>query len=242
MALRCCVRPTRPATRDDTVPESGDGTEASADESKETAMEESCKKAVIAAVAGGYLLGRTRKAKLALVLGTAVAGRRLGLDPQELVSKGLRKLSGTPQFAALTEQVQEELVGAARTALSSVTDRRIEAVTESLRGRTERLGSRGEVQDEEGSREKGDEGDQGGEGEEEAEEGAREEDGEPRRKPAERASARTAGSSRERTKSAAAGRKTAPARSSRRTTEGSSAKKSSSTSSKRSAARTSRRR
>ncbi|MEU3191248.1 hypothetical protein ABZ686_11535 [Streptomyces sp. NPDC006992] len=197
-------------------------------------MEDSCKKAVIAAVAGGYLLGRTRKAKLALVLGSAVAGRRLGLDPQELVSKGVRKLSETPQFAALTEQVQEELLSTARTALSAVTNRRIESFTESLRGRTESLSPKEAADGEQES----------GEGEEERDEEAgeepEEESEEPRRKPAKKAPAKSDGGSRRPAKRSGTGAQTAPARG--RKPESSSAKKTSGGSDKRPAARSSRRR
>ncbi|MEW2220098.1 hypothetical protein AB0939_12450 [Streptomyces sp. NPDC006990] len=199
-------------------------------------MEDSCKKAVIAAVAGGYLLGRTRKAKLALVLGSAVAGRRLGLDPQELVSKGVRKLSETPQFAALTEQVQEELLSTARTALSAVTNRRIESFTESLRGRTESLSPKeaadGEQESGEGEEER----------DEEVEEEPEEESGEPRRRPAKKAPAKSDGGGRRPAKRSGTGAQTASVRSGGRKTESSSAKKTSGGSDKRSAARSSRRR
>lgn len=102
-------------------------------------MKESHKNAVLVAAAGGYLLGRTKKAKLALVLGSLVAGRRLGLDPQELLRKGVRKVAGTPQFEELSEQIRGELTTAARSAVRAVADRRIDTFTDSLRQRTARL-------------------------------------------------------------------------------------------------------
>ncbi|RCG17326.1 hypothetical protein DTL70_27525 [Streptomyces diacarni] len=103
-------------------------------------MNDSCKTAVLAGVAGGYLLGRTKKAKLALAVGSLVAGRRLGLDPQELISKGVRKITETPQFEELADQVKDQMMAAARTAAGSVANRRIESLTDSLRARTDRLG------------------------------------------------------------------------------------------------------
>ncbi|MGP3986652.1 hypothetical protein [Streptomyces sp. 3N207] len=107
-------------------------------------MTDSCKTAVLAAVAGGYLLGRTRKAKLALTLGSVVAGRKLGLDPQELLRAGVRKIAATPQFEELTDQVKHQLMAAARTAVSSAANRRLESLADSLRDRTTRLGEGGE--------------------------------------------------------------------------------------------------
>ncbi|MFI6348171.1 hypothetical protein [Streptomyces sp. NPDC050560] len=102
-------------------------------------MKESCKTAVLVAVAGGYLLGRTKKAKLALVLGSLLAGRRIGLDPQELLRKGAQKVAETPQFEELSEQIRDELVTAARSAVRAVADRRIDTFTDSLRQRSARL-------------------------------------------------------------------------------------------------------
>lgn len=103
-------------------------------------MTDSYKAAVLAAVAGGYLLGRTRKAKLALTVGSVVAGRRLGLDPQELLRQGIQKLAETPQFEELTDQVKHQLVAAARTAVSSTANRRLESLADALRDRRDRLG------------------------------------------------------------------------------------------------------
>lgn len=45
-------------------------------------MNNSCKTAVATAVAGGYVLGRTRKAKAAFAIATLIAGRRIGLSPR----------------------------------------------------------------------------------------------------------------------------------------------------------------
>ncbi|MBQ0867998.1 hypothetical protein [Streptomyces sp. RK75] len=106
-------------------------------------MTDSYKAAVLAAVAGGYFLGRTRKAKLALTVGSVVAGRRLGLDPQELLRQGIQKLAETPQFEELTDQVKHQLVAAARTAVSSTANRRLESLADALRDRRDRLGGEG---------------------------------------------------------------------------------------------------
>ncbi len=128
-------------------------------------MTDSCRTAVLVAVAGGYFLGRTKKAKLALTLGSVLAGRRLGLDPQELVNKGIQKLTETPQFEHLADQVKDELSTALRTAVSSVSNRGIESLTGSLRDRTGRLGASGQAQDEPEEDGTGEEDETGGEAE-----------------------------------------------------------------------------
>ncbi|NSC23831.1 hypothetical protein FM076_22810 [Streptomyces albus subsp. chlorinus] len=123
-------------------------------------MTDSRKTAVLVATAGGYFLGRTRKAKLALALASLVAGRRLGLDPKHLLEKGVRKAAETPQFEELTEQVRDQLADAARTAVSSLANRRIEALTDALRERTDRLSGGG------GPRDRAEDEDENGDGEE----------------------------------------------------------------------------
>ncbi|MEU7406273.1 hypothetical protein AB0B09_34450, partial [Streptomyces sp. NPDC044948] len=54
--------------------------------------------AMAAAVASGYLLGRTKKAKLAFAVGSYLVGRRAGLSPGQVLSQGLGGLQRTPQF------------------------------------------------------------------------------------------------------------------------------------------------
>lgn len=66
-------------------------------------MDIPCKTAVTAAVAGGYLLGRTKKAKLAFVLGSLVAGRRFGPQPSQLATEGMRQLMQNPKLAELRD-------------------------------------------------------------------------------------------------------------------------------------------
>ncbi|MEV3950553.1 MULTISPECIES: hypothetical protein [Streptomyces] len=116
-------------------------------------MEDSCKKAVALAVAGGYVLGRTKKAKLALALGSLVAGRRLGLNPQDLLTQGFKKVTELPQFQELSVEVKGQLLTAARTAATAMANRRIEGLVDSLRDRTEGLRGPGEAKDEDEERE-----------------------------------------------------------------------------------------
>ncbi|WDV33147.1 hypothetical protein OIM90_23090 [Streptomyces sp. AD16] len=112
-------------------------------------MNDTNKVALATAVAAGYALGRTRKAKLALTVGTYLAGRRFKLSPQELVTEGVNRLRETPQFNALSDQVRGDLLTAGRTALTAAADRRFDSLADSLRERTSLLSSPGSEEDEE---------------------------------------------------------------------------------------------
>ncbi|MFD0459966.1 hypothetical protein ACFQ2H_37365 [Streptomyces violaceoruber] len=50
--------------------------------------------AMAAAVAGGYLLGRTKKAKLAFAVGSYLVGRRVGLSPARCSARGWAVCNG----------------------------------------------------------------------------------------------------------------------------------------------------
>src|SRR3954454_22723176 len=109
-------------------------------------MNESAKVGV--AVAGGYLLGRTKKAKLAITLGTWLLGKRLDLDPKELGKGALSQLAQRPEVAKLTGDVRGELMHAGRAAATAAMNSRLEKLAEGLEARTERLRNRQSAQDE----------------------------------------------------------------------------------------------
>jgi hypothetical protein len=110
-------------------------------------MNESAKVGV--AVAGGYLLGRTKKAKLAITLGTWLLGKRLDLDPKELGKGALSQLAKRPEVAKLTGDVRGELMQAGRAAATAAMNSRLERLAEGLEARTERLRNRKSSQDDE---------------------------------------------------------------------------------------------
>jgi hypothetical protein len=68
---------------------------------------------VALAVGGGYLLGRTKKLKLALTLGSVIAGRKLSANG--LLGHGVEALRDSPEF----DRLREQLTGAGRTAAMS---------------------------------------------------------------------------------------------------------------------------
>lgn len=97
---------------------------------------------IAVAVAGGYLLGRTKKAKLALGLGMLLAGKKITLDPQQLA----RAVADSPLLSGLNAQARKELTGAAKSAATSALSTRMNGLADSLHERTR--GLRGEGDDE----------------------------------------------------------------------------------------------
>ncbi|MET9191174.1 hypothetical protein GUR47_05165 [Streptomyces tendae] len=111
--------------------------------------------AMAAAVAGGYLLGRTKKAKLAFAVGSYLVGRRVGLSPGQVLGQGLGSLQRAPQFQELSEQVRGELLTAGRAAVTAAANRRLTGLADTLRDRTDALtgeGRRDDGRDEHGDR------------------------------------------------------------------------------------------
>ncbi|MFD4765424.1 hypothetical protein [Streptomyces niveus] len=171
-------------------------------------MEDSKKVCVAAAMAAGYVLGRTKKGKLALGLAALVAGQQIPMNPRELVILTARKLAENPTVAPLVEQARGEVLGAGRSALSASANRRLEAVADALQQRTEALLEEpleaDEAEEEEEPEEEPEE--QSEEYEEEEEEG---EETPPRRRPAKRAAAKKAPAKKAAAKKAPAKKKAA---------------------------------
>ncbi|SEE85345.1 hypothetical protein SAMN05428943_6406 [Streptomyces sp. 2314.4] len=78
------------------------------------------------ALVGGYVLGRTKKAKLAIGLGMYLAGKRLPLDPKQLGEL----VANSPVLGPLNDQVRSELVDATKSAVSTALTQRMSALTE----------------------------------------------------------------------------------------------------------------
>ncbi|MEV8362604.1 hypothetical protein [Streptomyces niveus] len=171
-------------------------------------MEDNKKVCVAAAMAAGYVLGRTKKGKLALGLAALVAGQQIPMNPRELVILTARKLAENPTVAPLVEQARGEVLGAGRSALSATANRRLEAVADALQQRTEALLEQpleaDEAEDEEEEEEEPEE------QSEEYEEDEEEEEKRPRRRSAKRPAAKKAPAKKAPAKKAAA--KKAPAK------------------------------
>src|SRR3954454_20690582 len=90
-----------------------------------------------AGVAGGYLLGRTKKLKLAIGLGAWLMGKRLQMSPGQLAMQGLGQLRQSPEFGEITDRLRNEVGGAGRKALSAAATSRMESLADRLRDRNE---------------------------------------------------------------------------------------------------------
>jgi hypothetical protein len=101
-----------------------------------------CGARVALGVAGGYLLGRTKKMKLALMLGGMAAGRRAG-GPGELLSRGTKLLETSPELSRLVGDVRGRLLEAGKGAALAVAARQVEALTDRVGKRVESLGGAG---------------------------------------------------------------------------------------------------
>jgi hypothetical protein len=89
---------------------------------------------VAAAVAGGYLLGRTKKLKLAVTLAGLLAGRKLAADPKAIVGK---IVDGNPELEHLRGQLSDGLTGAAKELAMATAASRLESMTDAIQGASE---------------------------------------------------------------------------------------------------------
>ncbi|MGW4751788.1 DNA primase [Streptomyces chartreusis] len=88
------------------------------------------------AIGAGYVLGRTKKMKLAFALGTLVAGKRLNLTPQGIMDLVSGQLKNNPQFKEIGDQLREDLRGVGQAASGAMVERQLDAFADRLHGRT----------------------------------------------------------------------------------------------------------
>jgi hypothetical protein len=103
-----------------------------------------CGARVALGVAGGYFLGRTKKMKVALMLGGMAAGRRAG-GPTELLAQGAKLLGQSPELTRLTEEIRGRLLEAGKGAAMAVATRQVESLTDRVGKRVESLGDLGDL-------------------------------------------------------------------------------------------------
>jgi hypothetical protein len=103
-------------------------------------MSESTKAALAASVAVGYMLGRSRKGKLAMTVAAYLASKKLQAKPQELLAAGAGKLGESPEVSRLVEQVRGEVLNVGREALKALADRQLGSFADALAQRTSSLG------------------------------------------------------------------------------------------------------
>ncbi|MER6165210.1 DNA primase [Streptomyces violaceorubidus] len=88
------------------------------------------------AIGAGYLLGRTKKLKLAVAVGTMVAGKKMNLTPKGIAELVSGQLQNNPQFKEIGDQLRTDLRGVGKAASGAMVERQIDALADRLHGRT----------------------------------------------------------------------------------------------------------
>ncbi|MEV5147898.1 DNA primase [Streptomyces sp. NPDC052727] len=88
------------------------------------------------AVGAGYLLGRTKKLKMALAVGSLAAGKKMNLSPRALADQLNRQLLDNPQFKEIGDQLRQDLRGVGKAATGAMVERQMNSLADRLHGRT----------------------------------------------------------------------------------------------------------
>ncbi|MGW7645716.1 DNA primase [Streptomyces bobili] len=88
------------------------------------------------AIGAGYLLGRTKKMKLAFAVGSMVAGKRLNLTPRALADVVSQQLKDNPQFKEIGDELRQDLRGVGKAASGAMVERQMNALADRLHSRT----------------------------------------------------------------------------------------------------------
>ncbi|WP_328345561.1 DNA primase [Streptomyces violaceus] len=88
------------------------------------------------AIGAGYLLGRTKKLKMAVAVGGLVAGKKLNLSPRMVAELLQEQLRNNPQFKEIGDQLRQDLRGVGKAASGAMVERQIDALADRLHGRT----------------------------------------------------------------------------------------------------------
>src|SRR6478735_7171209 len=86
-------------------------------------------------VASGYLLGRTKKLRLAITVGSMLAGQRVATNPQALLKQASGLIEKNPELLKLQEQITGKLVESAKNAAVAAATSRLESFNTSLKDR-----------------------------------------------------------------------------------------------------------
>jgi hypothetical protein len=88
------------------------------------------------AVGAGYLLGRTKKLKMAVAVGSLVAGKKMNLGPRAIADLVNQQLKDNPQFKEIGDQLRQDLRGVGKAASGAMVERQMSALADRLHGRT----------------------------------------------------------------------------------------------------------
>ena len=90
-------------------------------------------------VASGYLLGRRKKLRLAITVGSMIAGQRIATNPKALLAQGAELIERNPELSKLSDQVRSQLFQAARSAAIATANSRMDALSDTIRERSDLL-------------------------------------------------------------------------------------------------------
>ncbi|MET9765244.1 DNA primase [Streptomyces sp. NPDC006372] len=91
------------------------------------------------AVGAGYLLGRTKKLKMAVAVGGLVAGKKLNLSPRMVAELVQQQLKNNPQFKEIGDQLRGDLRGVGKAASGAMVERQLGSLADRLHGRTAQM-------------------------------------------------------------------------------------------------------
>ena len=97
------------------------------------------------AVGAGYMLGRTHKMKLALMLAGYGASRRFPSGSLGVLNEGRKLLADSPEVAKLGATVRKELMNAAKAAAVTAASQRIDSLNTRLQSGEDLLGGLGKA-------------------------------------------------------------------------------------------------
>lgn len=83
-------------------------------------------------VASGYLLGRTKKLRLAVTVAGLLAGQRMAANRGTLLQQGGKLLDSSPELKQLRDQITGRLLDTAKDAALGVATSRVQQMTKSL--------------------------------------------------------------------------------------------------------------
>jgi len=100
------------------------------------------------AMAAGYVLGRFKKFRLALIVGSAMANKNVRASGLGLLQHGTKGLTGSPDAMRISDQLKSRLISSGRAAAVGVAASQIEKLSDRLHERSESIRPRDGDEDE----------------------------------------------------------------------------------------------
>ncbi|HEY6935494.1 MAG TPA: hypothetical protein VI452_19040, partial [Marmoricola sp.] len=91
------------------------------------------------ALAAGYVLGRFKKLRLALIVGSALANKNVRTSGLGLLQQGAGRLTSSPQGQELSRQITDQLLQAGKAAAMTMASSGVDRLSDQLQERSQRL-------------------------------------------------------------------------------------------------------